>query len=249
VVVRQAFYTYVLNYQQEDESTTQQREFLPRFGVVFSINDNINVYGTYTESFQPQNPTDLLPDNGGPFDPLKGQMVEVGAKGGFFENRLSVTVAAYTIQNENILVRNPDTDLLEQRGAEQAEGIELDINGKLFDNLSLSANYAYNVSKITESDDESLEGTIKENAPRHSGGFFISYMLQNNFLEGLNLNVGGNFVTERNTLEQTLQLPGYMVWDAGIAYRVNKVKISLMINNAFDKTHWVGGYNYVRLFP
>jgi iron complex outermembrane receptor protein len=247
--VRQSFYTDVINYQQVDERTEQQQKFLPRFGMIFGLTENINLYGTYTESFQPQNPTDLLPENGGPFDPLTGRMVEVGSKGEFFENRLAVNVAAYMIENKNILIRDVDTDLLKQRGAEQSQGIEVDVNGQVTSSLSLSANYAYNEAKITESDDKALEGTIKENAPRHSGGFFANYGFRGDFLEGLNLSLGGSFVTERNTFEESLQLPGYMVWDAGLSYRVNKVKVSLTLNNVFDKTHWVGGYSYVRLFP
>lgn len=247
--VRQSFYTDVLNYQQDNETTELQQKFLPRFGMIYGITDDINLYGTYTESFQPQNPSDLMPENGGPFDPLTGQMVEVGAKGEFFKERLSVSVAAYIIENNNILVTDPATGLLEQRGGEESKGVELDITGQVNRNLSLSANYAYNEAKITESDDESLIGTIKENAPRHSGGFFASYAFYDNVFNGLSINVGGNFVTERNTFEETLQLPGYMVWDAGLSYKVNKVKVSLMLNNVFDKKHWVGGYSYVRLFP
>ncbi|MCW9707077.1 TonB-dependent receptor [Fodinibius salsisoli] len=247
--VRQSFYTDVINYQQADESTELQQKFLPRLGVVYGITDQINLYGTYTESFQPQNPTDLQPENGGPFDPLEGQMIEFGAKGKFFQDRLSVNIAAYNINNKNKLVPVLGTDSLEQRGAEESKGIELDINGQVNRNLSLTANYAYNEAKITKSDDESLIGTIKENAPRHSGGFFANYAFYNNALNGLNINVGGNFVTERNTFEQTLQLPGYMVWDAGLSYKMNKVKVSFTLDNVFDKTHWVGGYSYVRLYP
>lgn len=247
--IRQSFYTDVLNYQQADESTELQQKFLPRLGVVYEITDAINLYGTYTESFQPQNPSDLQAENGGPFDPLTGQMIEFGAKGEFFQDRLSVNIAAYGIQNKNLLVTDPETGLLEQRGGEELKGVEFDINGQVNRNLSLTANYAYNVAKITESDDESLIGVIKENAPRHSGGFFANYAFYEDALNGLNINLGGNFVTERNTFEQTLQLPGYMVWDAGLSYRVNKVKVSFTLNNVFDKTHWVGGYSYVRLYP
>ncbi len=247
--VRQSFYTDVINYQQADERTEQQQAFTPRFGMIYSLTEDINLYGTYTESFQPQNPTDILPENGGPFDPLEGEMVEVGGKGDFFNNRLSATVAAYTIERNNILVRDIETDLLKQRGQERSRGFELDVNGQVSENFSISANYAYNVAKITESNDESLKGTIKENAPRHAGGFYTKYAFTSGALGGLNLKAGGNFVTERNTNDVGLELPGYMVYDAGVSYEVNKIELSFMLNNVFDKTHWVGGYSYVRLFP
>lgn len=247
--LRQEYYTDVLNYKQADEAKEQQQKFLPRLGVVFGLTDQINMYGTYTESFQPQNPANLVETQGGPFDPMTGSMVELGAKGAFWQDRLAVTLAAYSIENKNILITDVTTGLLTQRGGEEAQGIELDINGQITPNLSLTANYAYNEARITESDDEALEGQVKENAPRHSGGFFAKYAFDNTFLSGLNVNLGANFVTERNTFEQELQLPGYAVWDAGVSYRVNKVNMAFTLNNVLDKTHWVGGYSYVRLFP
>jgi iron complex outermembrane recepter protein len=247
--LRQEFYVDVTDYKQPGEEEVQQQKLLPRVGLVYGLTDQINLYGTYTESFQPQNPSDLVAAQGGPFDPLEGQMIELGAKGQFWDDRLAITLAAYDIKHQNILINDPNTGLLAQRGGEEAQGIELDINGQVLPGLSLTANYAYNEARITESDNEELIGEIKENAPQHSGGFFAKYAFGSGVLNGLNINLGANFVTERNTFEQALQLPGYTVWDAGIAYRVNKVNMAFTLNNVFDKTHWVGGYSFVRLFP
>jgi len=247
--LRQEFYTDVTNYKQSGEEEVRQQKLLPRLGLVYGLTNQINLYGTYTESFQPQNPANLVEAQGGPFDPMEGQMIEFGAKGEFWQNRLAITLAAYSIENQNILINDPNSGLLTQRGGEASQGIELDVHGQIAPGLSLTANYAYNEARITDSDNEALVGEIKENAPRHSGGFFAKYAFGNSFLRGVNINLGTNFVTERNTFETTLQLPGYMVWDAGVAYRVNKVNVAFTLNNIFDTTHWVGGYSYVRLFP
>ncbi|MEM9673698.1 MAG: TonB-dependent receptor [Bacteroidota bacterium] len=247
--LRQEFYVDVTNYKQPGEEEVQQDKLLPRIGLVYGLTDQINLYGTYVESFQPQNPANLVEAQGGPFDPMIGEMIEFGAKGQFWDNRLAITLAAYDIENQNILITDPNTGLLVQRGGEEAQGIELDVNGQVLPGLSLSANYAYSEARITESDNEELIGEFKENAPRHSGGFFAKYAFGNGALSGLNVNIGANFVTERNTFEQALQLPGYTVFDAGVAYRVNKVNMAFTLNNVFDKTHWVGGYSFVRLFP
>lgn len=247
---RMEYYTDVINYKQADEETIQQEKFLPRIGLVYGINKAINVYGTYTESFQPQNPTDLAPQNGGPFDPLTGTMVELGAKGTFFNDQLAVNIAVYSIENNNILIPDIATGFLQQRGGEEAQGIEFDINGQINPNLSITANYAFNEAIISASDNEAEVGRIKENAPKHSGGLFINYRLpQSSLLSGFGFNLGANFVTARNTFESALILPGYTVFDAGIAYQINKVRIAANFNNVFNETHWVGGYSYVRLFP
>jgi iron complex outermembrane recepter protein len=247
--LRQEFYVDVLGYETPEDNEVQQNKLLPRLGLVYGITNQINLYGTYTESFQPQNPADITGENSQNFDPQTGSMIELGAKGGFFNDQLAVTLAAYNIENKNLIIPDVTTGQLTQRGAEESMGIELDINGRIGENLSLTANYAYNDAIIAEDDNEELIGEAKENAPNHAGGFFASYDFTNSFLNGLNINLGSNFVSERNTFDRSLTLPSYIVWDAGISYKANKVKVALTFNNLFNETHWVGGYSYVRLFP
>ncbi|MGK0139659.1 MAG: iron complex outermembrane receptor protein [Algoriphagus sp.] len=251
--LRQEFYTDVLDFDRENEEIIEQSKLLPRIGLIYSISPSVNLFGTYTESFQPQRA--LIVNNpllGGPFAPTSAYMAETGAKGEFFKKRLSVNLALYFIENNNILINANDPvnpDLLRQRGQEQSRGFEIDINGAIGSNLNLTANYAYNLAEITESDREEEIGQIKENAPKHAGGIFANYGFSGDLLKGFNLNMRTNFVSERNTFIEDLQLPKYMVWDAGASYKVNKVKLALTINNLCDETHWVGGYSYVRLFP
>jgi iron complex outermembrane receptor protein len=250
---RQEYYNDVSNFDQPEEEITTQNKFLPRIGFVYSANPNMNLYGTYTESFQPQGVASLNnPQAGGPFDPVNAFMLETGAKGEFFNNKLAANLAIYYIENNNILINANDTnnpELLRQRGQEESKGIELDINGRILPNLSITANYAYNEATITESDILDEIGTSKENAPLHQGGIFGKYSFLYGKLKGIGLTLGSNFVGERNTMEPTLQLPSYMVMDAGVSYEVDKFSIRFLVNNLTDKTHWVGGYSYTRLYP
>ena len=250
---RQEYYNDINNFDQPDEETTTQHKFLPRVGLVYEATPAVNLYGTYTESFQPQGVAALNnPQAGGPFDPVTAYMVEGGAKGEFFNKRLAANLAVYFIENNNILVNANDVinpDLLEQRGQEQSKGIELDINGRVLPNLSLTANYAYNEATITESDNPEEIGRRKENAPLHQGGIFGKYTFIGEHLKGIGITLGSNFVGKRNTRVATLQLPSYVVADAGVSYKVDKFNIRFLVNNVFDKTHWVGGYSYTRLYP
>ncbi|MCP9199247.1 TonB-dependent receptor [Gramella sp. GC03-9] len=250
---RQEYYNDVVNVDQADEETTTQNKFLPRLGLVYSVTNAINLYGTYTQSFQPQGlAAQTNPNVGGPFDPVTAEMVEFGAKGEFFNKRLGANLAVYYIENNNILVNanepgNPE--LLRQRGQEESKGFELDINGRILPNLTLTANYAYNEAIISESDNPDEIGIRKENAPLHQGGFFGKYTFIDGKIQGLGISLGSNFVSERNTFSSELQLPSYTIVDAGVSYKVDRFNISFLLNNVFDKTHWVGGYDYVRLFP
>ena len=256
LALRQEFYRDVLDFRTPAENIVRQEKLLPRLGLVYDITEDINVYGTYTESFQPQTSSVLLnPDLGGPFDPLSASMWEVGSKSEWIHNRISLNVALYNIEQNNILVNANDPqnpDQLEQRGQEVSKGIEVDIMGNILSNLSVTANYAYNDTRITQSDNEEQIGRLKENAPHHQGGVWGKFTIDQGLLEGLGIGFGSNFISERVTFDTYtlgLKLPGYVVSDAAIFYKVDRFNISANFNNLFNKTHWTGGYSYTRLFP
>ena len=252
--LRQEFYTNRLNTADGGFEYIDQNTLLPRAGVVFSITDQVNAYGTYTQGFEPQDASILQdPDMyGGPFDPLTSRMIEGGIKADLFGNRLLASLAVYQITQNNILVNanspaNPN--LLEQRGEERSRGFEVDMSGSISRDLSINANYAFNIAEITESDDEDLIGNIKENAPRHQGGIWTKYTRSEGIFDGIGISAGANFITERNTFEQSLQLPAYTIFNAAIQYKIDRFKMMININNVFDKTYWEGGYSYARLYP
>lgn len=259
--LRQEYYIDYLKYNLSDEQRVEQEALIPRVGLVYTLTPKINLYGTYVEGFQPQT-AGIIGDPaiyGGPFDPKISNMIEFGAKSVWFDERLTTNAALYRIEQNNILINANDAlnpELLQQRGQEIGRGIELDIVGSITANLSITANYAYNITKITKTDNEVLMGWIKENAPAHQGGFWAKYLVGKGALDNIGFALGGNFVTERNTnydadlsREDQLVLPGYMVFDAALFYEENKFRISLNFNNILDKTHWVGGYSYTRLYP
>ncbi len=52
--------------------------FVPYAGVVYDLNSNFSVYGSYTEIFKPQNRKDV---SGSLLDPEEGKNYEIGLKG------------------------------------------------------------------------------------------------------------------------------------------------------------------------
>jgi iron complex outermembrane receptor protein len=250
--LRREWYRDLLPPSQGDE-TVEQSAWLPRLGAVYSLPGGVNVYGTYAEGFQPQSAQSLInPQAGGPFDPETSQLYEAGAKAQLLGGRLTATTALYQITKENVLVSanapgNPQ--LLEQRGEERSRGVEVEVAGAPVPGLRLTANYAYNDAVIVEAATEAAEGTVKENAPHHMGGLWSTYTLGGGALQGLGIGAGVNFVTERNTFEDALQLPGYTVVDASVFYTVNNFKITASVDNVLDETYWTGGYNFGRIYP
>src|SRR5690606_11061078 len=184
--------------------------------LVYTPIEPVSLYATYAQGYQPQGAGTIGdPERyGGPFDPLTSVMYEAGAKTEFFNKQLSLNLAIYHIEQNNILnnandPQNPDR--LRQLGQEQSRGVELDVYGQLLPNLSITANFAVNKTFIAESDDESEIGNILPNAPRNQGGIWAKYNFTIPALRGIGIGAGANFVSSRTTFSDILTLPGYVV--------------------------------------
>lgn len=251
--LRKEFYKDKFNFKKPAEQQVEQNSFIPRIGLVYNLTPQINVYGLFVQGFMPQSTSTIVnPNVGGPFEPLTSRMYEGGAKADLLNGKLGATIALYHLEQNNVLVNANDPanpERLEQRGQERGRGIEVDVNGRILDNLSISANYTYSETQITRSADPKLVGKLKENAPRQQGGLWVKYAFRNGNLKGLGAAAGGNFVGGRRTFSDILQLPGYAVGNAAVYYHFDKIQLSVNINNIFDKVHWIGGYDFNRLFP
>lgn len=256
--LRQDWFTEYANYRTATEKAVTQSALLPRLGLVYSLNQAINLYGTYTKGYQPQTASQLAnPNAGGPFNPLQSSLIEGGAKTEWLSKRLTVNAAIYRLEVNGALYNaglSGQPDLLVQIGQEVAKGFEFDVLGQLAQNWSVQASYAYNDATITASKNESDIGRQKPNAPRHQGSFWTKYVVDRGALSGVGFGLGTNLVSNRfgsivATGAQPVVLPGYQLWNAAIYYRVNKFQVQANLNNLTNKTHWVGGYDSMRLFP
>ena len=254
--LRQEWYTTRLPALDDGDEleNVEQTAFLPRVGLVYGLTERLNAYATFAQGFEPQDAAIIQQPAlyGGPFNPETSDFYEAGTKGTFFGERLLVTTAAYQITKRNVLVNANDPgnpERLEQRGEVRSRGIEVDVVGALTPDVRVTANYALNRTEVTESDDPEVVGRVNENAPRHQGGFWGTYTLRRGPLAGVGFGMGLRFVTERNTFEETLRLPGYALLDASASYTVDRFRVTAYMDNLFDEAYWTGGYNYGRIYP
>ncbi|OQP47143.1 TonB-dependent receptor [Niastella yeongjuensis] len=253
--LRYEWYTDRKNYTKAEESKVNQTALLPRLGVVYAVTPNINAYAMYTQGYNPQPTSAFSPTSGGPFDPLESNMVEAGFKSEWFNKHLSITTSIYRIEQLNALYPAPapaPVDSMIQIGKETSKGFEFEMVGQLTDNWNVVLNYAYNEAKLTEAGgaDKDFVNQQKPNAPKNQGNIWTKYSFKRGGLKGFGIGAGANFVSKRYlSLNQAQTIPGYELLNAALYYKIDKFQIQFNLNNILDKTYWVGGYDYVRLFP
>lgn len=247
-------YKDITGYKTDKPENVHQSVILPRIGAVYTINPQINLYGTYVKGYNPQTASALSnPNAGGPFDPLENDMTEFGLKTEWLDGKLQASTSVYRINQKNTLYPAPtetNADLMEQIGKERSKGIEFDIQGKILSNWSIIASYAYNDARITEGGKNEALDKQKPNAPHNTANIWTKYTIASGKAKGLGIGAGANYVDKRNlSIGKDQTIPGYSILNAALFYNIGKVQLQANFNNIANKTHWVGGYDYIRLFP
>jgi len=211
----------------------ERQRFSPRIGLVYQPSEQISLYASYSQSFNPD--IFSISADGSPLEPTTGSQYEVGIKGEFFDGRLSTTLAAYEITKENVATTDPDnTDFSIAVGEVRSRGIELDVVGEIADGWNIIASYAYTDAEITEDNFFSV-GNRLTNVPENSASLWTTYEIQSGGLQGLGFGAGLFFVGDRQgDLDNSFQLPSYVRTDTAIYYRRDNWRAALNFQNLFN---------------
>ena len=225
------------------QDTSKTSAFVPRAGLVYQPLPELSLYGSYSQSFQPQYSN--LPRAGGPFDPETGKQWEVGARTELLGRRLVGSVALYRIRKVNILTADPNDPEGQRRIAGNeatSRGVEVSVTGRVLPGLNLISNYAYNEARITKNGNPNKPygSPWFENAPNHSGNVWAVYTIQKGDLEGLGLGGGAYYVGKRYSFDSGFSIPKYHTFDAVVNYQYQQASLALNVYNLADTRYYSG---------
>ncbi|NJP11477.1 MAG: TonB-dependent siderophore receptor [Leptolyngbyaceae cyanobacterium RU_5_1] len=234
------------------EETLEQQDtaFSPRIGIVYQPIREVSLYANYSRSFEPSENASNVNLDGSPFKPTKGEQFEVGMKTEWLDGKLSATLAAYQIEKQNIITRDPDNPGFRiQIGEQRSRGIELDVVGQVLPGLNLIASYSYIDAEITK-DNGGFAGNRPSLVPTHRGSLWATYEIQRGSLKGFGFG-GGVFITgdRKGDLDNSFDLPGYTRVDAALFYRRDNWRVGLNFKNLFNRDYFESAFSRESLFP
>ena len=244
-----------------NKKTTTQNDYAvsPRLGVTYLLDEQWSVYTTTGKSFRPNTGVDI---NGDTFEAEEGVSLETGLKFESLNKRFGGTLSLYQIDKQNVLTgSDPSGNYSIAAGEVRSKGIELDINGKVTDNVKISTNYAYTNTEITKDSGGAvdyltgnvvnLEGKELSNVPKHSGGVLAMWedSLSSSSSYGIGSGISyvgkreGNYINSFTLPDYTtVKLVSYWKADKNLTYKFN-------IDNLFDKEYIVSSYDRSWLTP
>lgn len=187
-----------------------------RAGLVYEFENGVAPYFSYSTSFQP---AIGVSRTGTPFQPITGEQYEAGIKFQPAGHKSFVMGSIYQITQQNVLTTDPLNVLFQtQTGEIRSRGIEFSATIVPTEGLNLVEALSYNDPKITKGAASEINH-MPAFVPNMLVSLWGDYTLQSGPLKGFQFGgglryVGFTYATSANTL----QIPGYSLFDAMIAY-------------------------------
>jgi iron complex outermembrane receptor protein len=243
----------VISFENELNSNFDEDEFVPRLALGYTPPpaEWLTVYGSYSESFNPQQSVTFT---GRPLPPQEGEQWEYGAKTEFFDGNLLLSAAYFDLENTNVAVADPNNPTGSvPAGVQENQGFEFEAVGQLTENLQVRGQYTYNDARVTR--DPSLAGNALGLTPDHSGSIWLRYdfpsfpgILGQETADRFSVGggviyVGDRFVSTNNSIELT----NYTRVDVNARYVLNEdTTFDLNIKNVTDERYFTGGNAFGR---
>lgn len=224
--------------------------FNPRFGLVYALSEEANIYTSYSEGARPNSGTDE--DNKG-HNPEESKSWEIGVKWGLDKQGFSGTAALFTTEKKNILASGPN-GTTEAVGKAKSNGFELDMVYEMSTDTQISMSYAYinayNAKDILLWDYYEInKNDSLGNVPEHSGSLMVRQFIE---LNGFNGSAGfifqhvgeqvGSFL-DQNIEGEAYDLPSYNLVNlfANITL-AEDLELNVNIDNLLGEEYYANSY-------
>jgi iron complex outermembrane receptor protein len=225
-------------------ATRQQRHdpLTYRAGLLYQFSESVGVFANVSTSFKPNNG---LGTGGATFKPEQGLGIETGVKAQLLDDRLSATLAVFSIDKRNVLALDPDSDRNRAVGKARSQGLDLQFSGQLSDALRVIGAYAYIDAQVTEGDRAIPTGSRILGVARHSGSLLAVHEFQQGRLRGSDVGAAFTYVGDRlGEAGSSFELPAYHTVDLLAHYKASDtVTLGLNLNNIFDERYYERAYS------
>ena len=224
----------VFNVPGNELRSRKDEQFSPRGGVILKPQENISIYGSYSESFLPRSGEQFANINGNnnALDPNTFTNLELGLKWDFADS-LSFTAAVFEIEQSSPQVADSDPETLDIIDS-KTKGFEAQIRGYLADNWLVSAGYSYLDGNQVE-DDGSEIFRLRE-LPKHTFNLWSTFQLTDR------LGLGAGFTYQDESFADngnSTTLPDFVRVDAAAFYDVSEnLRLQINIENLFDEEYF-----------
>jgi len=228
---------YIRQDQSSDSYNGHSDDIIWDAGALYSVNKNLNVFATYSRSYDPVSISNVSQYGveGKDYVPVEGVNLEVGAKSSFFNGRVNSAITAFNLEQKNTTSRETidgvSTLIQDTDTSFRSQGVELDLQLNLVSGLVNTISYAYTRAADTSGDDE---GKQANNTPKHSLAIWNSYQFTGAY-SPIRLALGFHYEGDATDGSDYYDIPSYYEFDLGAYYETKDWDLGLTVNNVLDE--------------
>jgi len=202
--------------------------------------DELKFFVSYRDTFKPAAVDFGLEAEPEILEPESGESLEAGARGAFFDRRLEFEFEAFQMDLKNLVVPGSENGLpmLENAGAERFRGVELELRGRVAENLFARAAWSLHDARFQDYVRDfdgvptQLKGNRQEMTPRDLGALGLVWAPPHGFVARVDLRyTGDRYLNKRNTA----LADGFTSWSAGLGWRASSWEVRLDGENLSDR--------------
>ncbi|WP_339862201.1 TonB-dependent siderophore receptor [Thalassospira alkalitolerans] len=230
------------NYLKSTKTSQDDQAFSGRVGAVYSFDNGIAPYASYSTSFEPKVGVD---QNGDAYDPVTAQQYEAGVRYAPDHGGYMITASVYQLTQQNIVSTDPaDSSKTYQTGEIESRGFEIEGRANVTKNLSMIASYARINAKTVEDENPANVGLKTSNTPRDQAALWAKYTFDQGVFDGVAIGGGVRYTGVSFDRKNTTKVPDYMLFDAMLSYdlgavssRLDGASVQLNAVNLSDETY------------
>ena len=238
------------NQRSNTRISTRDSLWSPRAGLIYKPTETVSIYANYSLAYVPragEQLSSLSPSNE-TLDPEKFVNYEFGAKWEV-TTRLSATAALFRLDRSRVSAPDPqDPARSILVDGQYTEGLELGLAGRLSDDWSVMAGYAFQRGKITADLSSSVrDGADLAQLPRHSASLWNRYDLNERWSVALGMVHRDRIYA---ALDNSVELAAFTRYDAALYFAAtDQLQLQLNIENLGDKHYYATAHNNNNITP
>ncbi|WP_229515649.1 TonB-dependent siderophore receptor, partial [Massilia sp. CFBP 13647] len=218
-----------------------------RLGTVYDVTPGLAVYGQVSKAADPVGSLLFLSPANSRFENATGRQVEIGVKHSFWGKTGEWTLAAYDINKDNLLTRDPANPAQSiQVGQRSSRGIEGTLNMALAEAWTLEANASLLRARFDDFQESqggvlvSRAGNLPPDVPKRLANVWLGWDATPAWTLGAGLRyVGTRFADNANTL----RMASYTTTDLSLRWKAApRTTLTLRGFNVFDKRYFATAY-------
>lgn len=207
-----------------------------RTGLVWQPDAQQSYYVSYGTSFNPSAEAVSLSSANASVDPEKSRSWELGSHLTLLDGNLDLNGALFRVEKNNARTTDPVTRQVTLDGNNHVQGIELSAVGRIGRDWKVIAAWTELRSRIDKTRDSGVsEGNELSNTPRRSASLWATWSP----VAEWEIGTGANGVSRRFTSNANqVFAPGYVRWDAMVAWHQKRYDVQLNLKNLADTTNY-----------